>query len=243
MQATINGLKIAYTDEGKGTPIVFIHGFPLSRGAWQKQVEAFKSSNRVISKDLRGLGESEVRAGTNTMDQYAGDVHALLEQLKTGPIVLVGHSMGGYVALAFARRYPSMLKGLVLVGTKAGSDSAEVAAGRRSTADKVKAEGSKVVVDAMAPRMLSAKNSDAGAAAQVRSFMAGSQPDGVVGALLGMAERPDSTELLASIKVPTLIIAGADDVVIPPVESEKMATAVKGATYKIIPDAGHIVAF
>src|SRR5207244_4183956 len=97
------------------------------------------------------------------------------------------HSMGGYVALAFARRYPSRLKGLVLVSTKAGNDSPEAAAGRRTTAEKVKTEGSKVVVDAMAPRMLSAKNSDAGAAAQVRSLMTGSQPAGVVGALLGMA--------------------------------------------------------
>jgi pimeloyl-ACP methyl ester carboxylesterase len=243
MQATINGVRTAYTDEGKGNALVFIHGFPLSRDAWQKQIDAFKGTHRVIAPDLRGLGESEAQAGTNSMAQYADDVHALLQHLNAGPIVLIAHSMGGYVALAYARKYASTLKGLVLVGTKAGADSPEAAAGRRATAEKVKAEGSKVVVDAMAPRMLAATNTDARAASQVRAFMVGSQPNGVVGALLGMAERPDSTEMLGSIRVPTLIITGADDVVIPPAESDKLVGAIPGAMLKVIPGAGHLVAF
>src|SRR5207245_2776748 len=130
----------------KGTPLVAMHGFPLSRGAWQKQVDALKSSYRVIAPDLRGLGESEAPSGATSMGQMADDVHALLKQLNTGPVVLIGHSMGGYVALAFARKYTELLRGLVLVGTKAGADSAEAAAGRRGTAEKVKTEGAHVVI-------------------------------------------------------------------------------------------------
>ena len=168
---------------------------------------------------------------------------ALLQQLTTGPVVLIGHSMGGYVALAFARQFPEMLRGLVLVSTKAGPDTAEAAAGRRAMAEKVKAEGVQVVVEAMAPKMLAAGNQDAEMVAQVLGFMAPSRSAGVIGALLGMAERPDATAFLAQISVPTLVITGADDTLIPPAESETLAQAIRGAQLKVIPHAGHLVAF
>ena len=243
MQATVNGVKVAFTDEGQGIPLVFVHGFPLSRGAWQRQVDELKTSYRVIAPDLPGLGDSEPRQGGHGMAQTADDVYALLKQLRTGPVVLIGHSMGGYVALAFARKHPDMLKGLVLVGTKSGADTAEAAAGRRATAEKVKAEGPDVVINSMAPKMLAASNGDTAMAKQVRGFMERSRPEGVIGSLLGMAERDDSTDYLAQLSVPVLIITGADDTVIPPAESEKMAKAIKGARLEVIPNAGHLVAF
>jgi pimeloyl-ACP methyl ester carboxylesterase len=197
----------------------------------------------VIAPDLRGLGQSEAQSGTNTMERFADDVHALLRKLETGPVVLVGHSMGGYVALAFARRHPEMLRGLVLVGTKAGADTPEGAAGRRATAEKVKLEGIDGVVGAMAPKMLAASNQDAAMAAKVRGFMEPSKPEGVISALLGMAERPDSTPALGQIQVPTLVITGADDTIIPPTESEALAKGIAGAELRVIPKAGHLVAF
>jgi pimeloyl-ACP methyl ester carboxylesterase len=243
MQSTVNGITLSYTDEGQGPALVLIHGFPLSRGAWQKQVDAFSSTHRVIAPDLRGLGQSEAQPGTNTMDRFADDVHALLRQLDTGPVVLAGHSMGGYVALAFARRHAATLRGLVLVGTKAGADTPEGAAGRRTTAEKVKLEGIDGVVNAMAPKMLAASNQDAAMAAQVRDLMEPSKPEGVIAALLGMAERPDSTPSLGQIRVPTLVVTGADDTVIPPAESEALAKNIPGAQLRVIPNAGHLVAF
>ncbi len=243
MRATVNGLGLAYTDEGKGLPVVFVHGFPLQRGAWQKQIAALRSSYRVIAPDLRGLGESDSGSGPATMAQFAEDIHGLLQQISREPVVLIGHSMGGYVALAFARQFPKMLRGLALVATKAGNDTPEGAAGRRATADKVKTEGSKVVVDAMTPKMLATSNADARLVEQVRALMAPSKPQGVIAALLGMAERPDSTAMLAGITCPTLVITGADDTVIPPAESEKLAKAIPGAQLAVIPQAGHLVAY
>jgi pimeloyl-ACP methyl ester carboxylesterase len=242
-QTTVNGITMSYTDEGTGPALVFIHGFPLSRGAWDRQVDAFRAHHRVIAPDLRGLGQTEAQSGTNSMDRFAGDVHSLLQQLGTGPVVLAGHSMGGYVALAFARNYPQALRGLVLVGTKAGADTPEGAAGRRATAEKVKLEGIDGVVNAMAPKMLAASNQDAKMAAAVRALMEPSKPEGVIGALLGMAERPDSTPKLGQIKVPTLVITGADDTVIPPAESDLLAKNIPGAQLRVIPNAGHLVAF
>jgi pimeloyl-ACP methyl ester carboxylesterase len=245
MRTKVNGIQVAYTDEGegKGLPLVFVHGFPLNRGTWSKQVEAFKATNRVIAPDLQGLGESEATGGSVPMSRFAEDLYALLQHLDTGPVILAGHSMGGYVALAFAKAFPQALRGLVLVGTKAGPDTPEVAAARRATAEKVRVKGVSVVVDAMAPKMLSSSNTDVAMAQSVRGFMAGSNPDGVVSALLGMAERPDAGAWLDKIQVPTLVIAGADDTIIPPSESEALTKAISNAQLKVIFDAGHLVAF
>jgi 3-oxoadipate enol-lactonase len=239
----LNDPHLITLDAGQGPPLVFLHGFPLCRGAWQKQMDAFGFSHRVIAPDLRGFGNSEAASGPTTMTQYAADVHALLQQLGTGPVVLIGHSMGGYVALAFAHQFPEMLRGLVLVSTKAGQDTAKAAAVRRATAEKVKAEGVQGVVEAMAPKMLVAGNRDERMAEEVRAFMAASEAAGVIGALLGMAERPDATEMLSQIMVPTLVITGAEDTVIPPSESDKLVQAIRGAQLSVIPHAGHLVAF
>jgi pimeloyl-ACP methyl ester carboxylesterase len=243
MQMTVNDVTIGYTDEGRGVPLLFVHGFPLSRGAWQKQIDTLRSSHRTIAPDLRGFGESETGTGPVTMAQYAEDLHALVQQLKTGPVVLIGHSMGGYVSFAFLRQYPEMVRGLILVGTKSGNDTPEAAAGRRATAEKVQAKGIEVVIEAMAPKMLAADNHDRAMAEEVRGFMTPSKPAGVIGALLGMAERPDATAELARISVPTLVVSGADDTLIPPTESEKLAQVIPGSQLNIIPQAGHLVAF
>ncbi|HJW71531.1 MAG TPA: alpha/beta fold hydrolase [Geothrix sp.] len=243
MHTKINGIEISYTDEGKGPTLLFVHGFPLCRGTWGKQVEAFRSNHRVIAPDLRGLGESEATAGPVPMSRYAEDLFTLMQHLDAGPVTLLGHSMGGYVALAFAKAFPQALEGLVLVGTKSGADSPEASAGRRATAEKVRLEGSSVVVDAMAAKMLSPHSTDTGMAAAVRGFLAPSKPEGVIGALLGMADRPDAGAWLGAIKARTLVITGADDSIIPPSESEALARAIPGAQLELIPHAGHLVAF
>lgn len=243
MRAMINGLQVAYTDEGEGAPLLLVHGFPLHRGTWSKQVEAFKASYRVIAPDLRGFGESEATAGPVPMSRFAEDLYALMHYLNTGPVFLAGHSMGGYVALAFAKAFPQALRGLVLVGTKAGADTPEVAAARRAVAKKVRAEGPSAVANTMAPMMLSASNMDAAVVASVQALMRPAKPEGFIGALLGMAERPDAGAWLGKIRVRTLVIAGTDDTLIPPSESEALMMAIPGAQLKLIPKAGHLVAF
>lgn len=241
MKTDLEGIRIGYADEGKGAPVVLLHGFPFRREIWRSPMDALKGSRRVIAPDLCGFGESAPRPGAVPMDRFAGDVHALLQQLGTGPVALVGHSMGGYVALAFARRFPRMLRGLALVATRAGADAPEAAAARRATAEKVRAQGVGVVVEAMAPKMLSPASQDPALAERTRRFMAPLEPQGVIGALLGMADRPDATPGLAGISVPSLAITGADDVLIPAAESERMARAIRGARLEILPGAGHLV--
>ena len=232
-----------WTDEGRGLPLVFIHGFPLSRDCWQPQIEDLSSSYRVIAPNLPGFGGRQGAAGAATMDAFADDISSLLVDLDTGPVVLAGHSMGGYVALAFARRHPDLLRGLVLIATRSGPDSPEVAAGRGAAAEKVNSSNIEGMVDGMVPKMLAPVNRNSESLAAIRGFMMSSSRDGVIGALLGMANRPDSTPGLSGISVPTLVVTGADDEVIPPEESEALAAAIPGARLRVLPDAGHMVAW
>ncbi len=237
MKVALNGIVLGYEDTGQGLPpLVLIHGFPLSRGAWRPQLDGFGPTHRVIAMDLRGFGESGAVPGPVPMTRFADDLKALLDHLGTGPVVLAGHSMGGYIALAFANAYPKMLRGLALVGTRSGPDTPEGAAGRRATAEKVKGQGTGVVIDAMAPKMVA----DQTLVPAVRELMQQASTDGVIGALLGMAERPDSTPLLLNLRLPVWVVTGADDILIPKTESERMAAAIPRSTLTVIPGAGHL---
>ncbi|MBI1752671.1 MAG: alpha/beta fold hydrolase [Acidobacteria bacterium] len=242
MRTLIHGHQTSFTDEGKGQAILFVHGFPLNRGCWSSQVDGFKHRNRVIAPDLRGFGASEPRLGPASMDLFASDLFALCQHLKTGPVILVGHSMGGYVALAFAKAFPLFLRGLVLVGTRAGADPPEVAEGRIAAAKKVQAEGIASVVEAMAPKMLASSTTNPGLEGTIRELMGSSSAEGVASALLGMAERADRRADLADIRVPTLVLAGAEDSTVPPSESTALAEGIPGAELVILPKAGHLVA-
>lgn len=242
MKTEIKGRILGYDDEGHGPALVFVHGFPFDRTVWQPQVAALRGSHRVITVDLRGFGESPAGGGPGSMHRFAEDVHDLLRELQTPRVVLVGHSMGGYVALAFAHYFPEELRGLVLVGTQAGPDSEAGAAGRRATIEKVRAGGVRVVTEAMAPKMV-APASQARMLDQVQGLMATATPAGVIGALEAMAGRADSRPALATIEAPTLVITGAEDGVILPAESRMIAEAIEGARLETLPNAGHLVAF
>ena len=245
MQATVNDIRLSFIDEGKGPAILFVHGFPLSRGCWRPQIDALRSQYRCIAPDLRGFGASEATPGpvaAVTMDQYADDIAKLVQALGTGPVVLVGHSMGGYVALAIAGKHPEILRALVLVATRAGQDTPEAAAGRRKTAEAVRTTGTQMVIDAMTPKMIAPSNDSKALLDAVRGFMEPASRDGVIGALLGMADRPDATPGLANIDVPTLVVTGEEDAIIDPGESQALEQAIPGARLQVIPDAGHFVA-
>src|SRR5262249_15061174 len=122
---------LSYDDTGRGTPVVLLHGFPLSRAMWRPQVEALKDAYRVIAPDLPGFGGSAVLDGPSSVEAMADTVAYLLDHLQIRePVVLGGLSMGGYVALAFARRHPDRLRGLILADTRAEPDDAEGKANR-----------------------------------------------------------------------------------------------------------------
>jgi pimeloyl-ACP methyl ester carboxylesterase len=248
LKQLINGFQMNYEDVGAGPPVLLVHGYPLDRTLWTHQIEAFKGDYRLIVPDLRGHGQSEAPSGPYRMDQMADDLRALLRKLDVEGIVLAGLSMGGYVAFAFWRNYPHLVRGLVLADTRAAADTVEGRDNRYATVERVQAEGTGAVVEGMLPKLLSPTTLEGkpNVVLHARRMMAGTPATGVVGALQGMAERPDSTVTLATISVPTLIVVGEDDVITPPAEAAAMQNAIQAAsptasvTLARIPDAGHL---
>src|SRR6266536_3875633 len=183
---------------GDGTPVVLLHAFPLDSGVWVPQVEALGGYQAIVP-DLRGFGAARERAGEITpMDLLAEDVAKLLDERELERVVICGLSMGGYVALAFARRHGERLGGLVLCDTRAGTDTEEAAASRLAMADRVLAEGVGFVPEAMLPRLLgrSSLPRRPDLVRQVPETILDQDPRGIAAAQRGMAERPDSTPVL-----------------------------------------------
>ncbi|HQU44860.1 MAG: hypothetical protein B7Z73_12695 [Planctomycetia bacterium 21-64-5] len=236
-------LEFGVVDQGQGSPLLFVHGFPLSHALWNAQIPVFAASHRVIAPDLRGFGDSVETDGVVSMEDFADDLAAILDFLNVrDPVVLCGLSMGGYIALQFVRKYRQRLRGLVLCDTRASADVPEVVENRMKIAKLVIESGTQPVADAMLPKAFGPKTyaERPEVVEAVRSMIIASDPTGVAAASRGMATRPDMTDLLPKIDVPTLVIVGADDVLTPADEMRRMAAAIPGAEFRIIPEAGHV---
>lgn len=232
---------LAHADVGRGLPVVLLHAFPLNRTMWEPQIAALFGECRCIAPDLRGFGDSP-RSGPYSMDQYADDVVALLDALQIEQAVIGGLSMGGYIALALWRRHQKRIRALVLADTRSGADTDEGKQKRGALIALAQSEGSVAVADKQITGLLgkSTREKQPELVDRIRSIMAGESPDGIVGALEAMRDRPDSTSLLAGINVPTLIVVGDEDVLTPPKEARAMHAAIRGSRLEVIPAAGHL---
>jgi len=234
---------VEYDDRGQGLPVVLLHAFPLSRAMWQPQVQALQKDYRLIVPDLRGFGGTEGFAGTPSVEQMADDAAALLEKIRvTEPVVLGGLSMGGYVALAFVRKYPARLRALILADTRAEPDSAEARANRDTLIAFAEAHTARDVIEQMMPKMVSdeTRAQRPQVVEEVRRLASAQPTAAMVGALRALRERPDSVPTLAGIAVPTLVVVGSDDVLTPPGVAESLAARIPGARRVVIPGAGHL---
>ncbi|MDQ3805341.1 MAG: alpha/beta hydrolase [Acidobacteriota bacterium] len=241
-RARVRGIQIAYEEAGRGEPVVLLHGFPFNRSLWREQVAALGGRFRVITPDLRGHGESAVGEGPATMEEMAADVAALLDELGVRGAVVGGLSMGGYVTLAFCRRFPERVRALVLADTRAQGDTDEARRAREETARRALSEGMEPIADSMLPKLLSpsALAARPDVAERVRAMILATPPEGAAAALRGMAVRPDQTDWLPEISVPTLIIVGSEDALTPPSDSETMRARIGGARLEVVEGAGHV---
>jgi pimeloyl-ACP methyl ester carboxylesterase len=197
----------------------------------------------IISVDLRGHGESYPFDGTYRMDLLAEDCHRLLDDLHVNaPVVVCGLSMGGYVTLALYRIYPELFNGMILTSTRSGSDSPEGKANRDAGVKNVQVHGVAYIVDNMLPKLVSPVTfaSNKPLVNTIDDIMLETSVNGVVGALQGMRDRPDSTPLLSQLQCPVLIVHGADDQLIPVSEAKLMHQQLPGSRLVVIPEAGHL---
>ncbi len=237
-------MLLAFDDVGPGPVVVLIHGFPLDRTMWDAQTTEVGSIYRIIAPDLRGAGTTAAPDGVYTVDLLADDVIETLDALELDdPVVLGGLSMGGYVALSIALRYPGRIRGLMLMNTRASADPPSTAQAREDLARQLEATGKPdAVVDSMFPKLFApishARIPERIAQLKERALRA--DPRGLANTLRGLAIRPDRTGDLARIAVPTLVLAGAEDQLIPGADSKTLADGIPGARLVTVPDAGHL---
>ena len=232
----VNGIELAYTRRGRGSPLVLLHGYPLDHHLWDDVVPLLEDTFDLILPDLRGFGESTTVDTPYTMDDYASDVVGLLDQLGIQKAAIVGHSMGGYVALAFARLYPDRVSGLGLVSSQVLADPPDRKEARYKSAAEVSEKGIDGVVATMTPKF----TSDEQLQAFAHETMERQQPAAYIGALRAMAERMDSTSLLPSFTFPVVIIHGNADALIPADRAREVKAALPQAHLVEIDRAGHI---
>jgi pimeloyl-ACP methyl ester carboxylesterase len=228
---------------GAGTPLVLLHAFPLDGRMWAPQVEALAGSYQVIVPDLRGFGTAREQAVEEAgMDLLADDVARLLDDRGLDRVILGGLSMGGYVALAFVRRHADRLGGLLLLDTKAGADSEQAWADRRAMAERVLAEGTGFLPEAMLPRVLGKTSLEERPelVERVGALIREQDPRAVAGAQRGMAARRDSADVLAGIAVPTLVVTGEEDTITGPELGRELAAAIPDARFLLVERAGHL---
>jgi 3-oxoadipate enol-lactonase len=232
----LKGITIAYERLGRGTPFVLLHGYPLDHTIWQPVVPLMRDRADLILPDLRGFGESETTADDYSLADMAADVAGLLDNLKIKQAVIAGHSMGGYIALAFAHVYPKRVLGLGLVASQALPDTADRRRGRYDMVEQVKAHGVEIVADAMPPRLTPAHELQA----VLRETVLRQPPEGIIGALKALAERQDASPYLAGFDFPVTIVHGLEDALIPIERAREVQSSVAQGYLVELNGVGHM---
>jgi 3-oxoadipate enol-lactonase len=239
--ALVGDTEIGYDDIGSGLPVVFIHAFPLNRTMWEPPIGARVAECRCIAIDFRGFGDSAA-SPPYSVDQYADDVAGVLDALQIERAVFVGLSLGGYVAFSLWRRHRHRVRGLVFADTRASADVVETIARRRELIKVAQTQGSAAVANMQIAGLMGKTTRDKRHDLYDAAHRSMSQApvEAIVGALEAMIDRADSTETLATIDVPTLIIVGEEDVLTPPKEAKGIQAGIAGSRLEILQQAGHL---
>ncbi len=240
----VNGVRIRYVDTGNAgaSPLVLIHGFPLSHEMWTPQIDVLGDRYRVIAYDLRGHGKSDVGDGQYMLEFFVDDLIGLLDHLEIGKATLCGFSMGGYIALRAIERNPERFEALILCDTQARADTNEAKLKRAASIKLIKNEGVKpfaegFVKSAFAPQSFVTK---VNTIEIIKNMIQSNSSVGICGTLLALAGRTDTTAALSKIKVQTLIIVGEHDALTPPLLSREMHHEIPNSQLRIIENAGHL---
>lgn len=243
MNVRVDDASIAVDERGRGDAIVLLHGFPLTRAIWDEQFQALSKTRRAIRLDLRGMGESSVTGGPYLMESLAGDVAAVLDSLGVERATLVGHSLGGYVALAFARMYSERVANLALVCSRLDADAPARAKAREELADKIEAENSmQPAINAYVPLLFAAETLEKRSEIVQRALdvMQSNDPRGAAAMLRGMAMRAPADDIAEELAMPVLVVAGIHDRATSIEEARATAAAFPSARLVAFERSGHL---
>ncbi|MGB4596239.1 MAG: alpha/beta hydrolase [Anaerolineaceae bacterium] len=203
----VDRARLFYETIGSGKPVLLIHGLGLDHSIWKPMVKLFSQERQFILPDIRGQGRSTLGAGYGELDQIAEDLVRLLDELRIEKAVLAGHSMGGYIALAFAEKHMDRLAGLALVTSNARADSPDKRQARLKDARRSLDEGVSFVAANMAPKLTRSKT----IVKHLQKMIERTGPAGMSNVLMAIANRENQLQMLANLAVPTMAIFGVDD--------------------------------
>ena len=218
--------------------LLLIHAFPLDASMWQPQIEGLGIDMPIVAPNLPGFGGTPTLGPVTTVEAMADACAEAARAAGLDRVVVCGLSMGGYAALALWRRHRQLIVGMVLANTRAGADDEAVRGRRAALATRLRVEGSGFLVDAPPP-LLSA-DAPAELLDRVKRIIAAQPAEGIAAASLGMAERPDASDLLPRLDIPTLVITASADTLIPPAATQATAEAIPGSEFRMIEGAGHL---
>jgi pimeloyl-ACP methyl ester carboxylesterase len=223
------------------TPLVLLHAFPLESQMYAGVAHHW--TGRLITPNLPGFGGTAVPETEPNLDVYADALATELDQLGLDRVILGGTSMGGYAAMAFCRRHGDRLAGLALIDTKASSDTADAAEGRRGMARQMEVgHTTEPLIELVFPKLLgeTTMRDRPEVVEQVQGWVRDAPPASAAFAQRAMANRPDSTNTLRAVTVPALVVVGSEDVLTPPADAEQMAAALPDASLVRLDGVGHL---
>jgi pimeloyl-ACP methyl ester carboxylesterase len=240
----INSSKVAsFIQKGEGIPIVFLHGFCEDSSVWNDFLVNFPNE-QLISIDLPGFGKSDPQKNCSISDM-AAIVNSVLEDLNIKECILIGHSMGGYVALEFAKLYSEKISGLGLFHSQAFADSTEKKITRRKSIEFIQKNGSILFVKQLIPKLFASQFGSKSSLTISKLVLTASQytKDGIINALEAMMQRVDNQEVLKKINVPVLFIVGKEDLAIPKENSFSQLALPTISDIHILNGVGHMGMF
>lgn len=239
----VNNFELSYDDLGEGNiPIIFLHGFPFDKSMWQGQLDFLKLAYRVIACDIRGFGKSIDEKSPLSIDLFADDLIAFMNQLNIEKTIVCGLSMGGFITLNAHQRFPDRFEALILADTQCIADTPEAKEKRYEAISEIEVNGVANFNEGFIKKVFHEDSftNKKELVEELRSVVFSNSEHIIQQGLVALAERSETCSALDKISIPTLIICGREDIVTPLTESEAMKESIPGAKLQIIEKAGHV---
>jgi 3-oxoadipate enol-lactonase len=243
LKINFNGITVCFDDFGKGAiPLIFIHGFPFDKSFWQPQMTFLQKTHRVIAYDVRGFGASTAGNEIKSIQLFADDLIRFMDVLGIAKAIVCGLSMGGYILLNAAHRYPERFEAMILSDTQCIADSDEARAKRSLTIEQIKAEGlenfaTAFVKNIFCPASLDTKKD---VVESIKKTILSTSVETTIRTLTALAQRAEMCSSLHKIAVPTLVLCGKEDTVTPPAQAIFLHHKISNSTLHLIDNAGHL---